>query len=360
MRTPKPYKPPPANEDTKTMKPINYEMMEYQNALNKFAAKGNRYATIGSVTCRGYACGLTAEEIIADVHALGVTNRDAGIRRSYPSAQELVDKGEAKRRSHLSARRPQRPRKPHVDVCRVKDLIGIALKETSRIGYSLGTLTACALMKFIIERVWGEERQKPANQRIMGLWTLLRGDRDAYVEVREDKSHRRPYLGEGIRTSGYLLDAAARLKDIGELIGLNTLTGQPLPNANGRDSLVGRGCVASFRYMLMEFDDMTLKEQCLFWIGVLLTGELDVLMLTYSGKKSIHAVIEVNCKSLEEWNAVRDEIKRRFASGTDKRYHLDIQALTPEVATRLPGAYRKDTGLHQELLYLREAPTFPF
>ena len=347
------------------MKPTTDPSAEYQNALQLFAVKGNRYAKEGSVTYWGCACGLSVEEIVADVRALGVTNRDADIRRSYESARRKTAAFAERVRGILEGsafptRRPQRPRKPHVDVCRVKDLIDIALKETSRIGYSLGTMAACALMKFIIERVWGEERQKPANQRIMGLWTLLRGDRDAYVEVREDKSHRRPYLGEGIMTSGYYLDEAARGKNIGELVGLNTLTGQPLTNANGCKSLVKRGCIASFRYMLMEFDDMTLQEQCLFWIGVLLTGELDVLMLTYSGKKSIHAVIEVNCESLEEWNSVRDEIKRRFASGTDKRYHLDIQALTPEVATRLPGAYRKDTGQHQELLYLREAPTFTY
>ncbi len=337
----------------------------YQNALDRLAVKGNRYAAIGSVVYWGCACHLSVEEIIADVRARGVLDRDADVRRNYPSAKKKVEAFEASR-NHRSwttcstfsaARRPHELKKRIEAVCFVQRQIKIGRTETSKIlGVCAAALPACALMKFVVEVVCGMERHKPKNQTTIFLQTLCGADRSAWVEIRKDKKHRQPYKRKGIRQAGEWIDVAnANVDDgeLGELVSINPLTGNELPNASGRGSLIVRGCVASFRHMLLEFDSLDLKEQLFFWIGVLLTGELNVLTLTFSGKKSIHAIVEVEANTLEEWNAVRDEIKRRFATEADERYRLDVQSLTPEAGTRLAGVVRSDTGLVQELLFVR-------
>ena len=341
---------------------------KYEAALDRLAVKGNRYATIGAVVYWGCACGLDADELIADVRARGVVDRDSDVRRNNPSAKQKVEAFEANSRNRAkssdfstssAARRPGKSeqQKAKAVVSHVRRLIDIGRTKASEIlERDERTLTACSLMRFVVEVVAGAERLKPRNQSIVSMQTLHGLDLTAYVEVRADKTHRRPRLGEGIRTSGEWIEELARMRDIGEIVSLNPLTGEERPNANGRPSLIVRRCVASFRQVLMEFDALDLKEQLFFWIGVLLTGELNVLTLTFSGKKSIHAVVEIEADTLEEWDRVRDEIRRRYANDSDVRYRLDVQSLTPEAGTRLAGVRRSDTGLIQELLYVR--PSF--
>lgn len=334
----------------------------YLDALGKVAT-GASWDSLKFVPVRGVRAGLTEDQIIADYRAQGILTRDADVRRQCHNAerwlasQSVASASRWRRGLSCSSRRHDAYiiralnciERGRAEMSKRLDVADAALLPDANVMDSLWTLT----MK--------RERLKPLNQSIALIQSISRDDRSAIFEVRADKSHRRPYMGEGIRTAGEWIDELLAGRPIGEIVSLHPLTGKQLPNASGGLSYIVRGCVAAFPFMLMEFDELPLKDQCFFWYGLILSGDLDVFSLTFSGKKSIHGIIEVDAESLEYWNVVKSAIVRRFTvprdhprfKPDDLKYCLDPQALLPEVGTRLAGAWRSETEAHQELLYLR-------
>ena len=335
----------------------------YLDALGKVTT-GASWDSLRFVPVRGVCAGLTEDQIIADYRAQGIVTRDADVRRQCHNAVRWLasqDVASAARwRRGLSRSTPRHDayiiraqnyiKRGRAEMSKRLDVADAALLPDADVMGSFWTLT----MK--------RERSKPLNQSIEIIQSISRGDRSAILEVRADKSHRRPYMGEGIRTAGDWIDELSAGRQIGEIISLNPLTGKQLPNASGSLSYIVRECVAAFRFMLMEFDDLPLKEQLFFWYGVLLSGDLDVFSLTFSGKKSVHGIIEVDAESLKDWNEVKAAIVRRFSvrrdhprfKEADLKYCIDVAALVPEVGTRLAGAFRADADAVQETLYLRD------
>ena len=62
-------------------------LTKYREALAAFAAPGGRWANKGALTYWGKAAGLSADDLIADARAAGVTDRDADIRRGWEDAR---------------------------------------------------------------------------------------------------------------------------------------------------------------------------------------------------------------------------------------------------------------------------------
>ena len=104
--------------------------------------------------------------------------------------------------------------------------------------------------------------------------------------------------------------------------------------------------------MLVEFDALPLGGQILFWRNLLLDGTplaQAVASITYSGGKSLHALVRVR---EDGWEAARGLLRRLLCTDPDPALRADEQALRPIVKTRLPGASRRTNGKAQDLLYL--------
>ena len=98
--------------------------------------------------------------------------------------------------------------------------------------------------------------------------------------------------------------------------------------------------VTSFRNILLEFDDISLRDQ------LALINTIPKSTVVFSGGKSYHVIISlVNpCKNREEYNKL---VKRIY----DKVPQADKQAKNPSRFSRTPEAIR-DNGKKQDLIYV--------
>lgn len=122
--------------------------------------------------------------------------------------------------------------------------------------------------------------------------------------------------------------------------GGRTAGGNPSPRCDD--------AVAVFRHAVAEFDGMPLADQFSFWMGFGLDA---VAAITFSGSKSLHAVLRVDAASREEWERdVRGRLFRRVLVPLG----CDGACANPSRLTRLAGARRADKGgAVQKLLFVR-------
>ena len=80
---------------------------EYEAALADFSQPGKRWNAKGRLTYWGKAAGLTAEEIISDARAAGVTDRDADIRRGWNDAKPKGDRPHGDWRRYAPVKPPK-------------------------------------------------------------------------------------------------------------------------------------------------------------------------------------------------------------------------------------------------------------
>lgn len=315
----------------------------FEAAISLFAQPGNRWGGASLLTYWGAACGMTADEVIEAAHGVGVTNRDADIRRGMGTAAAKVAANAAKfgnRSSGGSVRRYVRtkPTAPKQPTDRVRRLIELGkdvatmetLRELSPAEIYPGTTETA-------RRIQGET-----------MLQLLFGRAD-WVHIRRDKTDNAPAKpGMNLRPmSDWLFSTGG----FGEIVRPNSFSGCEGKTAEGKPSFACMGTIAAFRHMVFEFDEMPLADQCRFWAGFIHNGKLPLVSLTYSGGKSIHGVVRVDAPDAETWTRYRAAIVERYAADPDKRYRLDAQALNPLTGCRLAGAVRRDTGKVQELLF---------
>ena len=164
---------------------------------------------------------------------------------------------------------------------------------------------------------------------------------DEYVgyvtEVYEHDGVLSPTRGAYDRTAGQLIEALNRCGgDIGAVLGdynkqagawvrVNPLDGKGVKDEN----------VADYRYVLIESDSLPVERQN----ALMRELELPVVTLTYTGGKSLHAIVRVEAKD-------RDEYRRRVAYIFDvcRKNGLDIDKAckNPSRLSRLPGFERGD------------------
>lgn len=96
---------------------------------------------------------------------------------------------------------------------------------------------------------------------------------------------------------------------------------------------VGVQNVTAFRYALIESDTMSLgdQERCLRELNI------PVKFLTYSGNKSLHALVSIDAHSLEEYQR-RVQLLHTYLANYG--YLVDSQNKNPNRMTRMPGALR--------------------
>ncbi|MBA3034997.1 MAG: hypothetical protein FP814_00730 [Desulfobacterium sp.] len=132
---------------------------------------------------------------------------------------------------------------------------------------------------------------------------------------------------------------------------INPLTGKPAPKKTKEDEETYRSDanIQSYKYCLVEFDNIQREDQVKFWNAV----KLPIVCLIDSGNKSVHAWLDVqklaNVITAEQWQS---EIKDRLYDRILKPLGVDGACSNPARMSRLPGYYRKEKGNFQKLLWL--------
>ena len=144
-----------------------------------------------------------------------------------------------------------------------------------------------------------------------------------------------PAKGDYSRTQGELLkslkkhpdDLGATIGDwkepAGALVRFNPVDGEGVKNEN----------VTAFRYALVESDTMSISDQD----AMLRKLELPIATLTYSGGKSLHAVVHVDAEDYEEY---RKRVEFLYDFVEKNGMTIDKQNRNPSRMTRLPGVTR--------------------
>jgi hypothetical protein len=101
--------------------------------------------------------------------------------------------------------------------------------------------------------------------------------------------------------------------------------------------------VMAYRWLVLESDVAPMRE----WLGALVKLPLRVAAIYSSGARSLHALVRVDAKTKEEWDAARDDLKPYLCL-----LGGDPGAMSAVRLTRLPGCLRlgkfKDTGRKNE------------
>ena len=130
---------------------------------------------------------------------------------------------------------------------------------------------------------------------------------------------------------------------------VNPLTGEP----NEKNSFRSDDCVSEYRYILLESDKLPLGQQIALIRGL----ELPVVAMTFSGNKSIHALVRVD--ALPGVGVIRDKSgwDRLIKNGIFSQLvplGFDPATKNPARLGRMPGLRRPDKDAFQRLLYLNK------
>ncbi len=125
----------------------------------------------------------------------------------------------------------------------------------------------------------------------------------------------------------------------------NPLSGKTSTTQTGKPSLRADGCVKSFRFAVVEFDNLSREEQLAFWWAV----NLPVVALIDSGNKSLHGWIKIDgIENAGQWTA---QVENHLFKQLLQPLGVDGACRNEARLSRLPGHLR-DNGNRQRLLYL--------
>ncbi|MBR3220687.1 MAG: hypothetical protein IKF72_00515 [Kiritimatiellae bacterium] len=305
----------------------------YQSCLAAFAQRHNRYNAVTALTWCAVCLGIPAEQVIEDARAAGVSEHDSDIRRGMVSAIAKV--GSRPATGHKPRRREERQTFPGYVRGLIRDGGGAADFDALR---DLSPMPVAGMSPQMQTAAFLAALYKPTD-----LLHVFASDR-----------HRRGEIGRDILTRAEWLERMKRTGDLGGgCIGKNPLTGRQGTNGNGDPSYTSRDCIAAYRYALIEFDALPLREQCAFWRGWLSNPKRAAALaaLTFSGGKSIHGLVRTGADAVTAPTVERD-LRDLLCADPDKRYSADPNTLRPHGGTRLAGAMRHDNGAIQMLLYL--------
>ncbi len=191
-------------------------------------------------------------------------------------------------------------------------------------------------IKITEPKVWN-----PVTQIVTYLETLFEsGDNVGYVtEAWENSNNNKrkflPTKGVCDRTAGELIQLLNSCQgDIGSVIGdynpaagawirFNPLDGKGVKNEN----------VTDFRYALVESDSMPIEQQN----SVMRELELPIVVLVYSGGKSIHAIVKIDAPNYEEY---RKRVDYLYKVCQKNGLEIDKNNRNPSRLSRLPGVER--------------------
>lgn len=154
---------------------------------------------------------------------------------------------------------------------------------------------------------------------------------------------------ETIRTAGEWVTYSRNGGKTARHIISNPMTGLESTTKDGRPSYRCDNTVKTYKYCVVEFDNLSREDQIRFWSAV----RLPVVCLIDSGGKSIHAWLDVQklarFETFEQWTTY---IKSRLYDRILTPMGVDGQCSNPSRLSRLPGHYREEKGAYQRLLWL--------
>ena len=126
------------------------------------------------------------------------------------------------------------------------------------------------------------------------------------------------------------------------------MTGQQHETQDGKPSGRCDASVASYRFVVAEFDKMALPKQLAFWVA----SPFPISAIIFSGGRSYHALIRIDEDSQAGWDSlVKGRIKPLLSM-----MGADPATFNPSRLSRLPGHHRQDKGQWQQLIYLNSEP----
>ena len=326
----------------------------YQESLTAFAVPGNRWNGTLALTYWATAAGIDTEAVLADAHGVGVHDRDGDIRRGMESAAAKVAAYAA---THGTARtRPMSRQTASIGNCSYRTT-AYQPRQSKRVrqliaaGQDVSTFDALRKLSPVRIRPDHDLLALKVQSELQLLAYFTRSD-TAHVFRPDAPSAGEP--GRNIMTLDEWLtrQPGGHPVDAGEIVRPNPLTGAVGQTKEGKSSYIAQTCIADYRHMVFEFDNMPLADQCRFWGGVILQDNLPLVSLVFSGNKSIHGVLRADAPDVETWMRCRQAAVELFATDADTHYRLDPQALHPLTGTRLAGVTRESTGKVQELLWI--------
>ena len=191
------------------------------------------------------------------------------------------------------------------------------------------------------EPIAAPEVHDPVNEIITYLRARFEpGEYIGYVtSVYEDSETGKlsPTRGNYDRTAGQIIDLLEKCSgDIGSVLGdadpragawirVNPLDGKGIKDEN----------VTAYRYVLIESDSLPIEQQNALMHDL----ELPIVTLTYTGGKSLHAIVKVDASSREEY---RQRVAYLFDICEKNGLRIDRSCKNPSRLTRLPGFRRGD------------------
>jgi len=122
-------------------------------------------------------------------------------------------------------------------------------------------------------------------------------------------------------------------------------------NGSGKGGAVTDADVTSYRFCLLESDELTMEIQLSLWARL----PLPIAALITTGGRSVHAWVMLNCSTEQEHRTIVDRIYKRLTC-----FGLCPGNKNPSRLSRLPGAQREIGGFGdgcQRLLYLNPEPS---
>ena len=155
-------------------------------------------------------------------------------------------------------------------------------------------------------------------------------------------------IGKTIRTAKDWIEYFRHGGQSAPHICINPLSGELAPTKSG-DNMTYRGdlCVKTFKYCLVEFDDLTREDQIRFWTSPA-AQKLPIACLVDSGGKSIHAWLRLSgVRSMDDWvKKIKSKLYDQFLIPLG----VDAACSNPARLSRLPGHLRD--GKYQRILWM--------
>jgi len=317
--------------------------LRYQNRLAGLSSQvGSRNAGLLGIASLGIMAGLSHQSIEADIIRAGgeprltVAEVRHAINRAAADTRPLAEvDGKARPFMHP---RPQ-PARSRGDASFVSRMIACGCRGT------LQSLMASSPLPV---------PRKHKDQTDLFLATRYSPEELLFCGAWKETGK----IGENIRTASQWRERfAATSIEPPETFIVNPLTGAEGRSQEGKPSFRCAETVAAWRYLLLEFDQMSLADQLRFWSGVIETGSLPVRSITFSGGKSLHGIVEFPPGfTAEQWRAGVDRVLSTVCSPrAPQEQRADQACKNPDRLSRIPGAWRVDKGRRQFLLWLADS-----
>lgn len=306
----------------------------YRLALGSIPAPGTGcHPALLGVANHGAMAGVARERMVREIFgAIPAGKRPVAVQEVEEAVdQALLDAGPRDSRTHRPSPHSTGARRVVID----RDRYFRIAKEHVSKRCELDDYEAELREESTVRMDW-----EPKNDPAMFMKHLYSPDDLVFI----GGQHSRGMLGETIRPAVEWQRYFERGDRAAPHIIANPLTGRPGRTKGGKLTLRGDSCVKSFRFAVVEFDDIPKSEQAAFF----LYAKLPISAIIDSGGKSLHGWVRVDARDADTWTR---HVERNLFDRLLRPLGVDSACKNESRMSRLPGHLR-DTGNRQRLLFL--------